>query len=157
MTSLRILLAALALLVVASTPASAQRIGAGTSPLFATLDGLAECDGSGQCRKGDPDAHGSVTIIFPTGTSLCFAILVDNLGGATAAHIHRGRTTEVGGVVVSLTPPGPPSAGNPGTSSGCVAGLTSALVRELRGNPSAFYVNVHNDTFPAGAVRGQLF
>ena len=31
-----------------------------------------------------------------------------------------------------------------------------ALAAEIAGNPSGFYVNVHNDAFPRGAVRGQL-
>jgi hypothetical protein len=136
-------------------PAGAQV--AGTSPLFAVLNGQSECNAAGTCRKGDLDAHGSATIIFPTGTSLCFAILVDNLAGATAAHIHRGRSTENGAVVVNLTAPAAPGAGNPGTTSGCVNGLSGALVAEIRRNPAGFYINVHNAAFPAGAVRGQLF
>lgn len=30
------------------------------------------------------------------------------------------------------------------------------LIKEIRQSPEAFYVNVHNDAFRPGAVRGQL-
>ena len=34
--------------------------------------------------------------------------------------------------------------------------VADALVDEIRANPSGFYVNVHTNDFPGGAVRGQL-
>ena len=43
-----------------------------------------------------------------------------------------------------------------GLSFGCEHGLSRTLLRRIRGNPEAFYVNVHTTDFPDGAVRGQL-
>jgi hypothetical protein len=60
-----------------------------------------------------------------------------------------------GGIVVNLSPPNAPGAGNPGASSGCVAAL-AGIVTAIRNDPTSFYVNVHNGAFPNGAVRGQL-
>jgi CHRD domain len=51
----------------------------------------------------------------------------------------------------------PPAAGNPGSSSGCVAVVPAGIVAAIRANPQNFYVNVHTLGFPLGAIRGQLF
>jgi hypothetical protein len=131
-------------------------------PLFAVLNGGNECDGAVVCRKGDLDAIGSATILIPTpltspNTRVCWAITADNLAQipTTAAHIHRGTAGLNGGVVVTLTPPNAPAAGNPGTSSGCTNAPT-AIINQIRLDPTSFYVNVHNGNFPNGAIRGQL-
>jgi hypothetical protein len=125
-------------------------------PLFAVLVGGNECNSAVVCRKGDLDAIGSVTLIFPTTTSVCWAITIDNLTGATKAHIHRGPAGVNGGIVVTLTPPSAPGAGNPGASSGCQSGVSSGIIGAIRADPTSFYVNVHNASFPDGAARGQL-
>lgn len=140
--------------LVVSSGAQAQSPFGG--PLFAVLNGGNECTLPGPtCRKGDLDGIGSVTITFPTATRVCWGINVDGLAGATAAHIHRGVSGVNGGIVVNLSPPNAPGAGNPGASSGCVAAL-AGIVTAIRNDPTSFYVNVHNGAFPNGAVRGQL-
>jgi hypothetical protein len=68
---------------------------------------------------------------------------------ATAAHIHEGSSTEAGPVVVTLTAP------TRGSSNGCVA-IERELAQRILRSPTNFYVNVHNEPFPKGAVRGQL-
>ena len=92
-------------------------------------------------------------ILHPTTTSVCFAIIVENLvAGATMAHIHSGVAGVNGPIVVVLTPP----SGNPGTSFGCVSPVDAATVAAIRADPTSFYVNVHNGPHPDGAMRGQL-
>jgi hypothetical protein len=53
-----------------------------------------------------------------------------------------------GGVVVNF------DVANDGLS-GCVE-ADKELIKDVRQNPSGYYVNVHNADFPPGAVRGQL-
>jgi hypothetical protein len=129
--------------------------------LSAVLLGGNECDGTAPpagpiCRKGDPDAFGRATITFPTATTICVTLQVDNLAGATAAHIHSGRETVNGPIVFALPAPVAPGGANPGVSAICgtpPAGLPAAL----RANPANFYINVHNGAFVGGARRGLLF
>jgi hypothetical protein len=81
---------------------------------------------------------------------VCFQLTVSDIAPATASHIHRAPAGVAGPVVVGLTPP--PTSGS---SSACVS-ASRELILEIIQNPEAFYVNVHNADFPAGAVRGQL-
>lgn len=144
-----------------SMPAAAQTI---SDSLSAVLLGGNECNSVApptgpDCRKGDPDAFGRATITFPLPTEICVTLQVDNLAnavGTTFAHIHSGRETVNGAILSVLPPPIAPFGGNPGVSATCAGGL-AALVAALRASPGNFYVNVHNATFPGGAIRGQLF
>jgi hypothetical protein len=147
------------LTIFGSTGASAQ----GT-PLFAVLLGGNECEtATGECRKGDLDGFGGATIILlpdPETPRVCFGIAVDNLQNVAQAHIHRGTAGLNGDIVIALNPPST-APGNPRAWAGCVtAGVTNAIIGQIRANPSNFYVNVHTNApagFPGGAVRGQLF
>ena len=133
--------------------ALAQSTGPGRPPLFAVLLGGNEVSDDGQANVGDPDGIGSATVLFD-GTTLCFGITVDNLDAPTAAHIHQERAGVNGSIVVPLTAP---ADGDLGASSGCIPDVDSDLVEEIFTHPEGFYVNVHTEKFPAGAIRGQLF
>ena len=120
--------------------------------LFAVLDGGNEVSPGGAANAGDPNGRGSFSAIIQ-GNQLCYGLTVTAIGVPTAAHIHNAAAGVNGAIVVPLAPP---AAGNPGTSSGCVA-VAAALLTNIRVNAAAFYVNVHTGAFPNGAIRGQLF
>jgi hypothetical protein len=102
---------------------------------------------------GDPNGRGvAAVIVDPADGRLCFTIGVARIQlPALAAHVHAGGATEAGPVVVTLIPPDAT-----GTSAGCVDGVDRALLRAIKRQPRAYYVNVHTTAFPDGAVRGQL-
>ncbi len=118
---------------------------AGGQGFAAHLDGASEVPG-----PGDPDGEGHATITVNRGQGeICWWIDVAGIGSATAAHIHAGAAGIAGPVVVGLTPP------SGGTSTGC-ATVDRELAKAIAKDPSAYYVNVHNAEYPAGALRGQL-
>jgi hypothetical protein len=90
---------------------------------------------------------GSATVTIRIGQAqLCYTLTVSGLTNVTAAHIHRASS---GAIVVPLTTP------TNGSSSGCLD-VDKALLEEILGSPSAFYINVHTTSFPDGQIRGTL-
>jgi hypothetical protein len=132
----------------AKPAAKAERV------LFARLNGRNEIGPDGRRGAGDPDGRGGFTALIAA-DQVCFGLTVDNIATPAAAHIHRGRRSQNGPIVVTLTAP---SAGDPGASSGCVPpdGGNTAVLQEILKHPNHFYANVHTGDFPNGAVRGQL-
>lgn len=135
-------------IVFASSTASAQGV-----QLFAVLNGGNEVSNAGQANQGDPNGHGAALVIIVNNRRICYAIAVARIDTPTAAHIHAGEAGTNGGIVIALKEP---NRGT-GTSSGCIGRLDRADVRAIRNTPGDFYVNVHTQQYPDGAVRGQLF
>ena len=102
---------------------------------------------------GDPDGHGHALITVNLGQrTVCWELgAADILLPATASHIHRAAPGVRGDIVVFLSAPD-----GSGVASGCRDGLDGALLRDILTHPDDFYVNVHNATYPADAIRGQL-
>lgn len=100
-------------------------------------------------NRADPDGSGFARVTIDTATGeICYELTVRNIAPATASHIHRADRDAAGGVVQGLQAP------TNGSSSGCV--VNPAVAAAVAADPSAYYINVHNSEYPAGAVRGQL-
>jgi hypothetical protein len=127
----------LAALVVATGAIAATHKG---NSLHATLTGKAETP------KGDPDGRGTAEVKI-TGRRVCWEIKVARVQTIMAAHIHKGRPGSAGAVVVPF--------GKVFKAKGCTT-TTAAIAAAIAKTPSAYYVNVHNANYPAGALRGQL-
>ena len=71
----------------------------------------------------------------------------DKTGEPNAGHIHRGKKGLQGAAVINVSLPDKPKD--------CVKADPSAL-KEIAANPAGFYVNLHTNAYPTGAIRGQL-
>jgi hypothetical protein len=129
----------LAVLMITAVPAlAAQR-----ATLEASLTGEKEVPG-----PGDPNGWGQAEVkVYKA--KVCYELEVKHIKPATAAHIHRGGPNVAGPIVVELKAP------TDGSSEGCKA-ISKQLSKQLREHPSHYYVNVHNNPYPDGAIRGQL-
>jgi hypothetical protein len=118
----------------------------GGAKLSTVMTGAAEVPG-----PGDPDGRGTAKIIVNPGKAqICWDLNVRDIDAATAAHIHSAPAGIAGPVVLGLSPP---VTNN--NSTGCET-VARSLADAIRKSPQGYYVNVHNATYPAGAIRGQL-
>lgn len=83
---------------------------------------------------------------------ICYEISLEGVENVRAAHIHSGKSGEAGAVLVSLEYP----EGEDQGADKCVDGVSESDLEDIAEEPANFYVNVHSEQYPDGAVRGQL-
>jgi hypothetical protein len=147
-SSLAVLATGVAVVVLALAGAAAAD---GGRPLSTTLTGAEEAPG-----PGDANATGQADLRFNQGLNeVCFDISWAEVDGTVfAGHIHVGAAGNPGPIVVTLF-----TGAFAGTDSvsGCAEDVDPELIKAIRKDPTAYYVNVHSrPNFPGGAVRGQL-
>lgn len=126
-------------------PASAQA----TLHFFSiALNGANEVTAGGVPNQGDLDGSGNADLIIDDSVvphTIAWNISVANIGlPLTGAHIHFGAKTTTGPVRIDF------SAQLTGS------GLADADLAGVLADPTGWYVNLHNSSFPAGAIRGQI-
>jgi hypothetical protein len=134
-------------LAVASVAAAAN----GGRPLSTDMTGAEEAPG-----PGDSDATGQADLRLNQGQNrVCFDLSWANIDGTVfAGHIHIAPPGEPGPIVVPLFEG---SFAGTDAVTGCVEDVDRALIKAIRQDPAAYYVNVHSTPgFEAGAIRGQL-
>jgi hypothetical protein len=133
------------LAVIAMVLALALPALGGGRPLTTELSGDNEVPPTGH------EATGTVVVTLNQGRGeVCAEIETSGFAEdeVIAGHIHVGGTTDIGAVVVDLQVTSP-------DHSICVE-ADSDLIKDIRQNPSGYYVNLHTAEFPVGAIRGQL-
>ena len=101
--------------------------------------------GGNEVTAGDTDGWGLAGVKVAR-REVCWKITVNAVDAITGAHIHAGPRGVAGPVVVPLMP----------VDKGC-ADVPRRTARFIKQQPSQWYVNVHSEEFPTGAVRGQLY
>ncbi len=97
--------------------------------------------------SGDPNGSGAAHITLNKARKkVCATVTWRNIEQPDAAHIHRASD---GGVVVDLT-------GSVTGGSHCRRGVSKKTISQILQHPKRYYFNVHNPTYPAGAIQGTL-
>lgn len=149
------LLAALAATAVLASSASAATIVYNVN-----LTGPNEITGGAASGDLNGSANGTLTLNTDT-NNIAWSLTLVNIDPPTGAkvtdfHIHIGAFNTSGGVLIGLGVPagslvGTSFAGNITVSGGDIADMQTVIA-----NPTGFYLNIHNQEFGGGAVRGQV-
>ena len=97
--------------------------------------------------SGDPDGSGEAHFTLNKARrKVCATVTWQDIQQPDAAHIHRASD---GGVVVDLS-------GSVTGGAKCARGVAKRKIARILKHPRRFYFNVHNPTYPAGAIQGTL-
>ena len=147
----RVVISVLAAALLAGSPVLAQDAAAPAAAAPAATAGKLTATLLGDLEvgdDGDPDGKGSATIDI-AGGKLCYDIEYHKIAPVTMAHIHAGAAGKSGDPVVTL------KLDPDEYIKGCVA-VAPEIAAALLANPGDYYVNVHTNELPKGAIRGQL-
>jgi len=97
---------------------------------------------------GPDGGSGTATITIDMASkNLCYDLSWSKeVGTPTNGHIHKGAKGAAGPTVVTLDVSQP---------KGCVQ-ADGAVLGQIESDPGGYYVNLHTNRYPTGAVRGQL-
>ncbi len=112
----------------------------------------ASLSGAEEVPPVDTVATGDTVLALDADTTrLHYRVMVDNITGIAASHIHRGALGTNGPVIHNLFTGGAFDPSNP--ISGTLAFNTASIFDLIAGN---YYVNVHTATHGSGEIRGQV-
>jgi hypothetical protein len=99
---------------------------------------------------GEAGGHGFFSYTIDS-TKFCWTLSWQGIATPHAGHVHFAPRGVAGPVVIDLDTD---REGGP-DEDGCSV-ITAELAADITSDPGAYYVNLHNAGFPAGAIRGQL-
>jgi hypothetical protein len=152
--AIRALSLAAGLIMVGASAASADTLGAesGGPPTPGGAVFLATDMNGINAPAADPDGTGRVFVRIQ-GTQLCYLIQWNNILAPFVGHIHKAPVGSNGPVTVGFWSGQLPDSIRGVT--GCVMASAETLAA-IVADPGAYYANVHDATYPGGAIKGQL-
>ncbi|MCB8958359.1 MAG: CHRD domain-containing protein [Nocardioides sp.] len=97
--------------------------------------------------SGDPDGSGEAHFTLNKARhKVCATVEWQDIAAPDSAHIHHASD---GGIVVDL-------GGAVTGGSHCTTAVSKRAIAKILRHPGAYYFNVHNSTYPAGAIQGTL-
>ena len=106
--------------------------------------------GKAEIPHGAANGTGYAIIAIHSGSIVCWRFAhLHGFSNATVTQIHAGLRGRSGKILVPL------STGPMLHHRGCVK-VGAAAITAITRAPSDYYVNVHSQQYPSGAVRGQL-
>jgi hypothetical protein len=120
----------------------------------------AELSGENEVPDSESEATGTAVVTLNQGIEeICVDIESSGYEEGeviVAGHIHEAPAGVNGDIVVNLQVTSP-------NHSICVGGdddpnfpFDAELIKDIRQNPSGYYVNLHSNLVPSGVIRGQL-
>ncbi|MER5502285.1 CHRD domain-containing protein [Streptomyces sp. NPDC002561] len=103
--------------------------------------------------RGDRDGR-AVALVKVKGDRVTFALTWNGIGRPTGGHLHQDRPGSGGGVKAELFGTAMPASVN--SAAGQTSVSSAVLARRLRTDPGGFFIDLHSEEFPRGAVRGRL-
>jgi hypothetical protein len=111
-----------------------------------------QLSGQNEVPPADPDGTGEATFkLKKKKKQVCFDVSFQNIGDPFVAHIHPGKAGVNGPPLITLFE----DTAFTSPQSDCVKAAKSDI-KDIIKKPKSFYINIHNDEFPDGAIRGQL-
>ncbi|MQA75621.1 MAG: CHRD domain-containing protein, partial [Solirubrobacterales bacterium] len=131
--------------------AGASQAGA-PSKAKKTVKLTANLSGQNEIPPADPNGSGRANVKLKTKKGrACFDIRFEGIGDAIMAHIHKGGPDVNGDIKVPFFED---MQGVSSPAKGCVD-VKKGLLKKIAKKPNGWYVNVHTEEFPNGAIRGQ--
>jgi hypothetical protein len=99
---------------------------------------------------GEAGGHGFFSYTIDD-TKFCWTLSWQGIAKPLAGHVHLAPRGVAGPIVIDLNADGVVGP----DASGC-RDISPELAAAITSDPGAYYVNLHNADFQAGAIRGQL-
>ncbi len=139
-----------------SSPSSASSSTLRTTGLPGTPSGgriliyRVKLTGGAETPPGAPRGVGDAIVAFHGSSVVCWRFAhLHGFTHPTFAQIHIGAKGRSGNIVEPL------STGPRLHHQGC-ATVSANLVRSIKRGPQGYYLNIHSEQYPSGAVRAQL-